>query len=588
MRNLFGRRNAQLAPEAAPLPDPAQEATAVTEQRPDRPEALEALELLAAYLGGELLDLTRKLELPADLEQAARIQRGLNGALEGLRQALIGLEETTAQTGVGSARNSLRLKALAAGIKEAHQGMRETVEAAEQVHRAIEQVATSAGEAAQASQRVEQLTELGNDLGQQAEAANRTLQQQVHEMTVQLQGLMERVREITRVSRLIDEIAGRTKLLALNAAIEAARAGEHGRGFAVVAAEVRTLAENVGTQTREISSLVREVTGHLEPVQRSVTQSRELVDVASRRTSEVGDALTQIRNLARSSAEHIQQVAAAAEEQTAMMESLYTSTQQATEGINGVQGEADQLVRLTSTLSRRTEEAYQHLGRYATGSTFHRILGQLRQLALDGRQLFEQVIDEGRISLSDLLKLQYTEIKGPAIRSLQRLFDVSRVPSSGFSPPKYSTAYDALVDAQIMRLLDQVLAANPVIDTATIIDLNGYIPAHPSKFCRDWTGDPAKDAVGNRLKKIYGGASVRGARVGLPAAARLPEVVTREEFLRAGCDLRESAAGAREFLVQTYARDTGEVVILLTVPLYVKGYRFGATTATWRAEERMD
>jgi len=58
----------------------------------------------------------------------------------------------------------------------------------------------------------------------------------------------------------------------------------------------------------------------------------------------------------------------------------------------------------------------------------------------------------------------------------------------------------------------------------------------------------------------------------------------RADLLRAGCDLGYSESAAQAFLVQTYSRDTGEVVVLLTVPLFVMGQRFGAATATWKAE----
>ncbi|QGQ94787.1 methyl-accepting chemotaxis protein [Paenibacillus psychroresistens] len=71
--------------------------------------------------------------------------------------------------------------------------------------------------------------------------------------------LAEKANGISQITKSISEIAEQTNLLSLNASIEAARAGEHGRGFAVVAQEVRKLAEESTTSTKEVFNLVKSI-----------------------------------------------------------------------------------------------------------------------------------------------------------------------------------------------------------------------------------------------------------------------------------------------------------------------------------------
>ncbi|WP_058302426.1 methyl-accepting chemotaxis protein [Gorillibacterium timonense] len=82
---------------------------------------------------------------------------------------------------------------------------------------------------------------------------------------------------ITRITRTISDIAEQTNLLSLNASIEAARAGEHGKGFAVVAQEVRKLAEESASSTREVFNLVRSIEQGVQEAIRNIEINEEAV-----------------------------------------------------------------------------------------------------------------------------------------------------------------------------------------------------------------------------------------------------------------------------------------------------------------------
>jgi hypothetical protein len=253
-----------------------------------------------------------------------------------------------------------------------------------------------------------------------------------------------------------------------------------------------------------------------------------------------------------------------------------------TEGSAEIEQQARSVSKRQLDLSAGTEAATLTMARFDTGGLLSRLHNHCQTLAEELRAILEAAVDSGKVTLEQVLGLEYQEAKGPLIQKFARLFDVSRAPVAGFDPPKFHTAYDAVVDREMMTRMDAVLDAEPGLTFALPFDLNVYAPAHNSIVSKDITGDAAQDLAGNRTKRFFldSAALTRASRMELGVELP-PRVLTKGELRSSGAKLTEPPQAGRPFLLQTYARDTGAVLSTLSVPLYVKGQRYGCVTLGW-------
>ncbi len=180
-----------------------------------------------------------------------------------------------------------------ASAQQMSQGATEQAASAEEVSSSMEQMVSNIRQNADNAQQTERIALKS---AQDAEGGGKAVIETVGAM-----------KEIASKISIIEEIARQTNLLALNAAIEAARAGEHGKGFAVVATEVRKLAERSQHAAGEISTL-----------------SSRSVEVAEK----AGEMLTRIVPDIQKTAELVQEISAASNEQNTGAEQINKAIQQ--------------------------------------------------------------------------------------------------------------------------------------------------------------------------------------------------------------------------------------------------------------------
>jgi len=512
-------------------------------------------------------------------------------ALGGLSRDVSGALDELAQINVefscGSARSAAAVSLIGNQIVRLRDDLRQVTDRAGSLRASSDEAALSAADAAELGEQLAQESARGLEvIGPLIDAVSQISDHavRVHELVADLAA--NELASIGQFSAIIDRIADQTKLLALNAAIEAARAGEHGRGFAVVAEEVKRLAAETASQTAQIRETVSRTQVQMQEVVSAAAIARDQSAESAADAGAGREALERIGGLATRSDERARQISALAREQLADVSAIDSNLQAITGASAEIESHVGSVAAAQLGSSAATERASTIIGRFDTAGLMSRLRARCEGLAVDLEEILETAIDAGRVRLADVIELNYTEAQGANIARFGRLFDVSAADPAGFSPAKFHTAYDALVDREMMERMDAVLAAEPGLTFALPFDLNAYAPAHNTAFSQDITGDPARDLAGNRTKRFFldSEALIRASRMELGVNLP-PEVLTRGQIRNARARLTRGATAARPFLVQTYARDTGAVLTTLAVPLYVKGERYGCVCLGWDPEK---
>jgi len=264
---------------------------------------------------GERVDASRADEL-GRLASAANILRDfLADTFARLRQGMSNLDSASGE-----------LHGIATRLAE---GARDQFSRTDQVATAVHQMSATAQEVSRHAAEAAQAANAADTSAQQGQAMMHSTIDTITQMSDQITSTVEVIHRlesdsarIGKVLEVIRGIADQTNLLALNAAIEAARAGESGRGFAVVADEVRTLAQRTAESTAEIHQIIDTVqTGASNAVQ-VIESSQAYSEKGLGQVTEAGQMLQHITASIEAIRDMNQQIATAAEEQTAVAEDI--------------------------------------------------------------------------------------------------------------------------------------------------------------------------------------------------------------------------------------------------------------------------
>ena len=204
---------------------------------------------------------------------------------------------------------------LATGAEEVASASRQLSSSSQSLAEGASEQAASLEETSSSLEEISSMTKQNADNANNADTlmaeSKRMVDTGVHsmeEMVTAMDSIKESSGEISKIIKVIEEIAFQTNLLALNAAVEAARAGEHGKGFAVVAEEVRNLAQRSAAASKDTASLIENAVRKAEEGGEIVRKAAEALGAISESTNKVGNLVGEIAAASNEQSQGIEQV----------------------------------------------------------------------------------------------------------------------------------------------------------------------------------------------------------------------------------------------------------------------------------------
>ncbi|MCD5992748.1 methyl-accepting chemotaxis protein [Pseudomonas sp. CDFA 602] len=446
------------------------------------------------------------------------------------------LSHTTSHNALSAAQVAFSVRQLAGKVQSQLDAAEQVVSSADVMIATEQQTAQLSQQALTAASQAREKSDAGSGVLNESIQRMHQLSKRAVGSRELIEALSQRSEEIQRVTLVIQSIASQTNLLALNAAIEAARAGEHGRGFAVVADEVRGLAGRTASATQEVGQMVADIQQRTSQVVEQIRQLSADLDAGVEQVETTGQHLENIARLAVEVESQVSEIAQGAQTNQVQLASLFAAVEHMRSDLAVSDEQTRNLAHAAVQMEGQAETISQRLAQVGLDDYHQRIYDLAREGALQIAAKFEADIERGHVSLDDLFDRQYK-------------------PIANTSPTRFNTRFDRYTDQVLPGLQEPLLARHEGLVFAIACTQQGYVPTHNNAFNQPLTGDAAVDNARNRSKRKF------DDRTGIRCGSHQQPV-----------------------LLQTYTRDTGELMHDLSVPIMVKGRHWGGLRLGYKPE----
>lgn len=467
-----------------------------------------------------------------DQEPSTRV----SGPAEGFAGLSQNLSRRTCHNALASAEVAHAAQQLAGKLQSQLGATEQINHAAEAITHTEQDNAQRAEQTLRAAQSVRENSASGQHDLREAISAMQQLSAQTATSRELIDGLSSRTEQIEKVTQVIQAIASQTNLLALNAAIEAARAGDLGRGFAVVADEVRNLAGRTSSATEEVGQIVSDIRQQSAAVVNHMQQQAEQLTRAAQQVEQTGEQLQSIASLAEDVEEQVGQIDTGTRHNHERLAELSVAVGQLRSDVSDSATQTQQLSQAAERLVGEAEHVSEQLAEVGLDSYHQRIYDLARQAAAQIAAQFEADLQRGRISSNDL-------------------FDRSYQPIANTFPAKFKTRFDSYADQILPAIQEPLLSQHEGLVFAIACTPEGYVPTHNNAFNHPPSGDRTVDILKSRSKRLFNDRT--GIRCG---------------------------SHQKPLLLQTYMRDTGELMHDLSVPIMVTGRHWGGIRLGYKPE----